>query len=68
MGSNTYFCKHCQARREFVHDSPPVSHILELSISVLTLGLWIPVWFYRTLSRAACDSTCQTCGQKSRLS
>lgn len=57
------YCKLCRA------DGPAtrshVSHLLHLVISILTFGLWIPIWILVSLSATW---NCTTCGARTYAS
>lgn len=57
----TAHCKNCQS--ETIHERPSTSHVLHLLLSVITVGLWIPVWILVALSNSN-QGLCLTCGRK----
>ena len=44
----TRFCKHCNKAVTFHVE--PVSHLKQLLLSVVTLGLWLPMWIGMAVS------------------
>jgi hypothetical protein len=53
------FCHHCNAQVMTTQNAP--SHVIHAIISLFLLGLWIPIWFLRTL--CADPPRCTRCGQ-----
>lgn len=51
-------CNHCGGKT--MHLAPQTSHILHLILSIVTVGLWIPVWLLVALSRG--KPQCSVCG------
>ena len=54
------FCKSCKTNRLFVKTTP--NHLLHFLISVLTLGAWLIVWFFISVSNESQPWICNTCG------
>jgi len=52
------FCKSCHAQVLTAQDAP--NHILHLLLSVLTAGMWIPIWFLLAVLPGA--RRCTRCG------
>lgn len=55
------FCKNCQ--EETIHERPSTSHVLHLLLSVITVGLWIPVWILVAMSNGS-QGVCLTCARE----
>ena len=54
-------CPVCGQYRLFAKQGP--SHILHLLLSLVTLGMWLPVWFLCVLLSAFEPFRCMACGQ-----
>lgn len=46
MAIRRHYCRSC--RREVVAEADPVSHVLHFFVTLLTFGLWFPVWIIVT--------------------
>jgi hypothetical protein len=53
------YCKECKKMVKV--ESKGSSHILHLLLSIITCGLWIPLWFLCAMSR---DWRCAECGSR----
>jgi DNA-directed RNA polymerase subunit RPC12/RpoP len=54
-------CSYCRSKRLFTKSGP--SHVLHLILSVLTVGLWLPVWVIIVVLGALTPYRCQSCGK-----
>lgn len=55
------YCGECES---FVRaDSPSSSHVLHLLLSLISCGIWIPIWM---LASSASDFRCSQCGSRAR--
>ena len=54
------YCPLCQ--RQVLARRNPASGILHLLLSLVTAGLWLPVWFFVATSRRALTHFCPNCG------
>ncbi len=57
--SKMVFCRQCG--RDVVPKKAPVQHGLHLSLSILTLGCWLPIWLL--LWVVPFQKVCRECGQ-----
>jgi hypothetical protein len=64
VGATTSFCKRCKLQT--MHVRPPTSHVLHLLLSLVTLGLWIPMWILVAISNSS-QLRCATCGRERGL-
>lgn len=55
------YCKHCEKKVLAIGSTP--SHLLHFSLSVFSLGLWIPFWILITLGKIG-GYRCTQCGNK----
>jgi hypothetical protein len=53
------FCKICQ--KQTIHFSEKPNHILHLLLSIITVGIWIPMWIIITLI-VMFRNECNLCG------
>lgn len=53
-------CRNCA--KETIHLQPATSHVLHLLLSLITLGLWIPVWILVGVSNGS-QLKCSVCGR-----
>jgi hypothetical protein len=53
-------CRDCG--KPTLHLQPATSHVLHLLLSVLTFGLWLPLWLIAALSNGS-RCTCTVCGR-----
>jgi hypothetical protein len=44
------------------HGSIKTNHILHLLISILTVGIWVPVWVWVSYRDSQTPSICSICG------
>lgn len=59
--------KHCKAcQKPTLHVGPQTSHLLHLVLSVITVGVWLPVWVIVELSNST-QVACTQCGRKRGL-
>ncbi len=56
-------CKACGTKT--LHLVPRANHILHLLLSLLSLGLWIPIWFLLAIAPGA--PKCTACGRAKGL-
>ncbi len=54
-------CPVCQQYRLFAKQNP--SHVVHLLLSVVTLGLWLPIWILCGIANAFEPFRCTACGQ-----
>ena len=59
--STRKFCKDCGQNKLFEKQGP--SHILHLILSVITVGLWIPIWILCVVLNAFRPYRCTNCGK-----
>jgi hypothetical protein len=59
-----HHCRHCQKKTP--HLEPATSHVLHLLLSILTLGLWVPVWILSAIANSS-QKTCGVCGKVAGL-
>ena len=52
-------CKVC--RRSTMHLQPSTSHVLHLLLSIITAGIWLPIWFLIAQNNAS-QAQCTVCG------
>ncbi len=57
------YCPQC--RSQTVHEAKDVSHVLHLILSVLTGGLWLPIWLWYGLGGSRVYH-CRQCGSEYR--
>lgn len=56
--------KHCaKCRKNTKHLRPSTSHVLHLILSLITVGLWVPVWILVAISNST-QGQCSDCGAK----
>lgn len=53
-------CNNCDLNTE--HVGPGTSHLLHLVLSVVTVGLWLPVWAMLAVAHRR-QSRCRQCGE-----
>ncbi len=56
-------CEQCNAPRLHEEDPVAVNHVLHLLITVLLLGLWLPVWILLVIFAPVRHVRCQLCGK-----
>ena len=63
MGSNQEMvhCKRC--KQMTMHLIPGTSHVLHVILSIITAGLWLPVWLLVHWNNRTW-SQCSSCGRK----
>ena len=57
-------CRRCG--KATMHVQPGTSHVLHLLLSLLTLGLWLPVWFLLA-ANSGTAAQCTQCGRAKGL-
>ena len=57
------YCQSCG--KVTLHAKEGISNLLHLVLSIVTVGLWIPVWIFLGMKSAGSRSRCQVCGTKS---
>jgi hypothetical protein len=55
--SQSVYCGHCKKNVPYHYD--PVNHWMQLLLSVLTLGLWLPIWLTMSFRPT---KLCNECG------
>ena len=55
------YCQACCENRPFEKQS--ASHVLHLLLSIVTFGVWLPVWFLCALSAGFQPWHCPMCGK-----
>lgn len=56
------YCKSC--RKNTLHIRHRVSEMWGCLLTLITVGLWIPIWFVMSLFGTFGSYRCQTCGRK----
>lgn len=64
MSAYMHHCRNCKSPQQFLR--PETSHVLHLLLSIITIGLWLPVWFLIAANHST-SSQCTRCGQSSGL-
>lgn len=59
MAVRRHYCRSC--RRDVVAEADPVSHVLHFFLTLVTVGLWFPVWLLALGSRRW---HCRYCGAR----
>jgi hypothetical protein len=59
------YCKDCQANR--LGEKQATSHVLHLILTVLTVGLWLPVWLLVSFINGIARYRCPVCGRPESL-
>lgn len=59
----TFYCRRCDAM--MIHERNSISHVLHLLLSIITAGLWLPVWLLIILFQGA--YICRGCVRKHGL-
>ena len=54
-------CSYCRMKRLFSKAGP--SHILHLILSLVTVGVWLPVWLICVVMNAFQPYRCTVCGK-----
>jgi len=55
------YCADCGQMRPFAKDGP--AHGLHLVLTILTAGLWLPIWLLAGLASALTPYRCTFCGK-----
>jgi len=55
------FCKRCD--KSTSHIGPGTSHLLHLVLSIITFGIWLPVWLLTDIFNSS-ELACSQCGKK----
>ena len=55
------FCKSCQGKR--MAQAPSPNHILHLLLTLITFGLWLPIWILVSLFSGG-QFHCTHCGNR----
>jgi hypothetical protein len=58
------FCKKCDHQTLHIFQETSCNHILHLLLSIVTCGLWLPIWLMAALSTRSETPSCTTCGAK----
>lgn len=58
------FCKHCRTTTRHEKQIGGTSHVLHLLLTLLTMGLWIFVWFICAANNTYRGTYCSVCGTK----
>lgn len=53
-------CRTCG--KPTLHVQPGISHLLHLVLTILSIGMWLPVWILVTLN-AKTEAQCTICGR-----
>jgi hypothetical protein len=56
------YCPNC--RKQTLHARECISNVLHLILSIITAGLWIPVWIFLGIKSVSSRTRCQVCGTK----
>lgn len=54
-------CSYCRSKRLFTKAGP--SHVLHLILTVVSVGLWFPVWIACVIGNALTPFRCTICGK-----
>lgn len=57
-------CKHCGKTTKHEMTVGGTSHVFHLLMSIITLGLWIPVWILIAITNSGGAWYCSECGTK----
>ena len=60
MKQTSAYCAVCG--RQTLHAKQGTSNTLHLILSIITVGLWIPVWIVLGMKSAGSKMRCQVCG------
>jgi len=63
MKQTSSYCATCG--KQTLHAKEGISNLLHLILSIITVGLWIPVWIFLGLKSTGSKMRCQVCGTKS---
>lgn len=58
------FCPHCERRVSARRRTP--SHLLHLILSLVSFGLWLPVWLIVAIGAGSGHWLCSVCGSATR--
>lgn len=58
-------CEQCGTPTLHVQDPDSVNHVLHLLITVLLVGIWLPVWIFLAISAPIRHLRCSLCGHAS---
>jgi hypothetical protein len=58
------FCKACNRQTLHVCQETNCNHILHLLLSIVTCGLWLPIWLLAAISSSKSTPICTACGSK----
>jgi hypothetical protein len=58
------FCKACNRQTLHVCQETNCNHILHLLLSIVTCGLWLPIWLLAAISSSKYTPICTACGSK----
>ena len=61
--SKSKYCMKCDQQTRFVRPDGP-NHILHLLLSLISVGLWLPVWALIVLCSMTERYCCHQCGSK----
>ena len=64
--SNQVMKKCSECRKPTIHIQPKTSHVLHLLLSLITVGIWVPVWLLIALNNSS-QATCTACGTMTGL-
>lgn len=60
METKRGYCEDCDAPRKL--ERPTANHVVHLIITIITMGLWLPVWLMACVRFGGWQ--CSTCGGK----
>lgn len=55
------FCSHCQKNTMAIGNTP--NHLLHLVLTILTAGLWLPIWILVCIGKIG-GYRCSQCGSR----
>lgn len=58
------YCRSC--KKKTMHVGPATAHLLHLVLSIITMGVWVPVWIIVHLSHST-QIACSQCGRQRGL-
>lgn len=61
MGVKRIWCNTCNAHTISVSTSNRTSHLFHLVMSIITFGLWIPVWLLVAIVNSSGRDLCSKC-------
>ncbi len=56
-------CKACGRPTPHICQATQCNHVLHLLLSIVTWGLWIPIWIFAALSQGSSTPRCTACGE-----